>query len=77
MLWCVDTITFITAKQGVCEMAFRQAWTEADHVAHHRKMVVGCGWVCLPKLHVAYLTGFAKISGLYISDLKIKDLSIP
>lgn len=34
-------------------------------------------WLSLPKLLVAYLTGFAKISGLYISDLKIKDLSIP
>lgn len=31
----------------------------------------------LPKLRVAYLTGLAKISGHYISDLKIKDLSIP
>lgn len=49
----------------------------ADHIVDASEMVAGCGWVCLPKLHVAYLTGFAKISGIYISDLKIKDLSIP
>lgn len=48
-----------------------------DHIVDASEMVAGYGLVCLPKLHVAYLTGFAKISGLYISDLKIKDLSIP
>ena len=48
-----------------------------DHIVDASEMVAGCGWVCLPKLLVAYLASFAKISGLYISDLKIKDLSIP
>ena len=36
------------------------------------KWWLGMAGLGLPKLHVAYLTGFAKISGLYISYLKIK-----
>ena len=77
LLWCRNTITAIRAKQAVCEIVFSQGngWLTISLTPAKWWLVMV--WLSLPKLHIANLTGFAKISGLYISDLKIKDLSIP